>query len=76
VQTLQRSINTQLMTVEFLLLALALYGGVTLQEFAVILLVGLFSGTYSSIFIAASILVVWENREWQNWFRKPRQSQA
>jgi preprotein translocase subunit SecF len=76
VQTLQRSINTQLMTVEFLLLALALYGGVTLQEFAVILLVGLFSGTYSSIFIAASILVVWENREWQNWFRKPTQIQA
>ena len=48
----------------------------TLQEFAVILLVGLFSGTYSSIFIAASILVVWENREWQNWFRKPKESQA
>src|SRR3990172_901750 len=69
VQTLQRSINTQLMTVEFLLLALALFGGVTLQEFAVILLVGLFSGTYSSIFIAAPILVVWENREWRNWFR-------
>ena len=68
VQTLQRSINTQLMTVEFLLLALALFGGVTLQEFAVILLVGLFSGTYSSIFIAAPILVLWEKREWQNWF--------
>jgi preprotein translocase subunit SecF len=62
VQTLQRSINTQLMTVEFMLLALALFGGVTLREFAVILLVGLFSGTYSSIFIAASTLVVWENR--------------
>ena len=75
VQTLQRSINTQLMTVEFLLLALALFGGVTLQEFAVMLLVGLFSGTYSSIFIAASILVVWENREWKNWFRpKPREA--
>jgi preprotein translocase subunit SecF len=70
VQTLQRSINTQLMTVEFLLLALALFGGVTLQEFAVILLVGLFSGTYSSIFIAAPILVLWENKEWRNWFRR------
>jgi preprotein translocase subunit SecF len=69
VQTLQRSINTQLMTVEFLLLALALFGGVTLQEFAVILLVGLFSGTYSSIFIAAPILVLWEKEEWQTWFR-------
>ncbi len=62
VQTLQRSINTQLMTVEFMLLALALFGGVTLREFAIILLVGLFSGTYSSIFIAASALVVWENK--------------
>ncbi len=69
VQTLQRSINTQLMTVEFMLLALALFGGITLREFAVILLVGLFSGTYSSIFIAAPILVLWENKEWRNWFK-------
>jgi preprotein translocase subunit SecF len=68
VQTLGRSLNTQLMTVEFMLLALALFGGVTLREFAIILLVGLFSGTYSSIFIAAPTLVVWENREWRNWF--------
>jgi len=70
VQTLQRSINTQLMTVEFLLLALVMFGGVTLQEFASILLIGLLSGTYSSIFIAAPILVLWENREWKNWFRR------
>jgi preprotein translocase subunit SecF len=70
VQTLQRSINTQLMTVEFLLLALALFGGITLREFAIILLVGLFSGTYSSIFIAAPILVLWENQEWKNWFKR------
>lgn len=68
IQTLQRSINTQLMTVEFMLLALALFGGITLREFALILLVGLFSGTYSSIFIAAPILVVWEKREWKKWF--------
>lgn len=68
VQTLQRSINTQLMTVEFLLLALAMFGGVTLQEFASILLIGLLSGTYSSIFIAAPILVLWEKQEWKNWF--------
>ena len=69
IQTLQRSINTQLMTVEFLLLALAMFGGITLRQFAVVLLVGLMSGTYSSIFIAAPILVVWENREWKTWFR-------
>lgn len=70
VQTLQRSINTQLMTVEFLLLSLALFGGVTLRAFAIILLVGLFMGTYSSIFIAAPVLVIWENKEWRNWFRR------
>lgn len=70
VQTFQRSINTQLMTVEFLLLALALMGGATLREFSIILLVGLLSGTYSSIFIAAPILVLWENKEWRHWFRR------
>jgi preprotein translocase subunit SecF len=70
VQTLQRSINTQLMTVEFMLLSLALFGGVTLREFSIVLLVGLFSGTYSSIFIAAPILVAWENKEWKTWFKK------
>jgi preprotein translocase subunit SecF len=72
VQTLQRSINTQLMTVQFLLLALALFGGVTLREFAITLVVGLLSGTYSSIFIAAPILVVWEKREWRTWFGRNR----
>jgi preprotein translocase subunit SecF len=76
VQTLQRSINTQLMTVEFMLLALALFGGVTLREFAVILLVGLFSGTYSSIFIAAPLLVVWEKQEWKTWFRRGGRKEA
>lgn len=76
IQSLQRSINTQLMTVEYLLLALALFGGVTLREFSVILLVGLFSGTYSSIFIAAPILVVWENKEWKTWFKKNKPSEA
>jgi preprotein translocase subunit SecF len=70
VQTLQRSINTQLMTSEFMLLALALFGGVTLREFAIVLLVGLFMGTYSSIFIAAPFLVLWENQEWKKWFKR------
>ena len=62
VQTLDRSINTQL-TVMFTLLALALFGGETIRHFVVTLLVGVFSGTYSSIFNAAPILVVWENNE-------------
>jgi preprotein translocase subunit SecF len=69
VQTMDRSINTQL-TVMFTLFAMVLFGGVTIRHFVVILLVGVFSGTYSSIFNAAPILVVWENREWTKWFRR------
>jgi preprotein translocase subunit SecF len=67
VQTLDRSINTQL-TVMLTLLALLLFGGVTTRHFVTILLIGVFSGTYSSIFNAAPILVVWERREWRSWF--------
>ncbi len=69
VQTLDRSINTQL-TVMFTLFALALFGGESIRHFVIILLVGVFSGTYSSIFNASPILVVWENREWKNWFKR------
>jgi preprotein translocase subunit SecF len=69
VQTIVRSINTQL-TVMLTLLTLALFGGLTIRHFVVILLVGVFSGTYSSIFNASPILVVWENREWRSWFRR------
>ncbi len=76
VQTLDRSINTQL-TVMFTLFALALFGGVTIRHFVIILLVGVFSGTYSSIFNASPILVVWENQEWRHWFRRaPQEASA
>lgn len=75
VQTLDRSINTTL-TVLFTLFALALFGGVTTQHFIIILLVGMASGAYSSIFNAAAILVVWENREWQHWFSLRRRSSS
>jgi preprotein translocase subunit SecF len=68
-QTLDRSINTTL-TVLLTLFSLALFGGVTINHFVIILLVGMFSGAYSSIFNASPILVVWENREWRNWFRQ------
>jgi preprotein translocase subunit SecF len=69
-QTLTRSINTQLMTVDFMLLALAMFGGVTMREFAIALLIGMISGSYSSDFIAAPLLIVWENKEWKNWFHR------
>jgi preprotein translocase subunit SecF len=69
VQTLARSINTQL-TVMFTLLSLVLFGGSTIRHFVLILLIGVFSGTYSSIFNASPILVVWENKEWKTWFKR------
>jgi preprotein translocase subunit SecF len=69
IQTLDRSINTQL-TVMFTLLAMVLFGGVTIRHFVTILLLGVFSGSYSSIFNAAAILVVWEYREWRTWFSR------
>jgi len=71
VQTLDRSINTQL-TAFLTLLALALFGGASILHFVVTLIIGILSGTYSSIFNAAQILVVWENREWRWWFRRKR----
>ncbi|MBI2337792.1 protein translocase subunit SecF [Candidatus Daviesbacteria bacterium] len=61
VQTLGRSLNTSL-TVVFVLLALLLFGGESLRWFVVALLVGIISGTYSSIFNATALLVWWEER--------------
>jgi preprotein translocase subunit SecF len=54
------------------LLSLALFGGITIRHFVIILLVGVFSGTYSSIFNASPILVVWENREWRTWLHRKK----
>lgn len=61
-QTLVRSINTSL-TVIFTLLALVLFGGETIRTFVLALLIGVVSGTYSSIFNASQLLVSWERGE-------------
>jgi preprotein translocase subunit SecF len=75
VQTMVRSLNTSL-TVVFTLLALYLLGGETIKYFVLALLIGIVSGTYSSIFNASQIVVVWHNREIQRFFaRLRRQSQ-
>ena len=60
-QTLARSLNTSL-TVAFVLTALLLFGGVTIKWFVVALLIGIISGTYSSIFNAAALLTWWEEK--------------
>jgi preprotein translocase subunit SecF len=67
VQTLARSINTSI-TVMLTLFALFLFGGASIRSFVLALLVGILSGTYSSIFNASMLLVIWENREWRRLF--------
>ena len=60
-QTIGRSLNTSI-TVLLVLFALLLFGGESIRWFVVALMVGVASGTYSSIFNASPILVVWQ--EW------------
>ena len=62
VQTMARSLNTSL-TVLITLSALTLFGGTTIRTFTLALLIGIFSGTYSSIFNASMLLVIWERGE-------------
>jgi preprotein translocase subunit SecF len=58
-QTVARSINTTLTTV-LALLALLFFGGETIHYFILALTIGITSGAYSSIFIAAPLLILWE----------------
>ena len=61
-QTFGRSITTSL-TVVLTLLALLLFGGAAINDFVLALLIGIISGTYSSIFNASPLLVVWQHWE-------------
>ncbi len=60
-ETFVRSLNTSVVIV-LVLLALFLFGGASTRYFVLALLLGMVSGTYSSIFIAAPLLVTWQNR--------------
>jgi preprotein translocase subunit SecF len=64
-QTLTRSLNTSL-TVILTLVVLMLFGGVTIHTFVLALLIGITTGTYSSIFVASMLLVSWHFGE-LNW---------
>ena len=61
-EVLTRSLITGLSTV-FLIAVLLVFGGETLKDFAFAMMVGVASGTYSSIFIAAPVLTEWKERE-------------
>lgn len=56
-QTIARSINTSATTL-FTLLALYFFGGVTIREFVLAIIIGIVAGTYSSIFVAGTILSI------------------
>lgn len=75
IQTLGRSLNTTL-TAMIALTALLLFGGVTIGPFVVVLMIGFFIGTYSSIFIASQVLVIWDNGELTRFFRRRGASSA
>ena len=64
-QTLARSINTSLTTV-IVLVALFVLGGETTRHFIFVLIAGIIFGTYSSIFIASPLLVIWNNISQKN----------
>ncbi len=68
-QTLARSLNTSL-TLVFAILALMLMGGGAIQEFLWAMLIGTIAGTYSSICIAAQVLVSWEEGDIPRLFRR------
>jgi preprotein translocase SecF subunit len=61
-ETIHRSLATQLNAI-FIMIAILLFGGATIQQFIATLLVGMLSGTYSSMFTAVPLLVVWERGE-------------
>ena len=68
-ETLNRSIVTSLSTT-FVVLAILMFGGSTIRQFTAIILVGIISGTYSSIFNAVPVLVSWQYNEFANFFRR------
>ena len=68
-ETLHRSLATQLNAI-FILVAVLFFGGATMRQFIATLLIGLISGTYSSIFTAVPLLVVWEKGEVGAFFRR------
>ena len=63
VETLARSMNTSL-TVLITTLAILLFVGTTIQNFAIVLLIGNIVGAFDSVFVAPGLLVVWDKNEW------------
>ncbi|MSP78850.1 MAG: protein translocase subunit SecF [Dehalococcoidia bacterium] len=74
-QTLGRSINTSVTTLIVIVTLLAL-GGQTIESFLLILLIGIITGTYSSIFVASQMLIIWWKHELLGPFSRKRSAEA
>jgi preprotein translocase subunit SecF len=68
-QTIGRSLNTSL-TVVLTLTALILLGGDTIRDFLVLMLIGIVSCAYSSIFVASQLLVSWDEGDIPKLFKR------
>lgn len=64
VETLARTLNTTVTTL-FTILALLLFVGISIQNFVVVLLIGLVVGTFSSLYLAPLLLVTWQTKSWK-----------
>ena len=74
-ETIGRSLNTSL-TLLITLLALYLFGGATIREFLLVLLIGVVAGTYSSIAVASQVLISWEYGDIRRLFRRGQPATA
>ena len=74
-ETIGRSLNTSL-TLLITLSALFLFGGTTIREFLLVLLIGVVAGTYSSIAVASQVLISWEDGDVRWLFRRERKPAA
>ncbi len=73
-QTMGRSFNTSL-TLIFSIVALLLLGGDSIRDFLLVLLIGVSTGTYSSVFIASMFLVTWQQGDIPSLWRRMRGQQ-
>ena len=75
IETIGRSLNTSFTTF-LVLLAMLLIGGPSIRGLLLVVAIGVLVGTYSSVFIAAQFLVIWDRREFGNALRWMRRAPA
>jgi preprotein translocase subunit SecF len=73
VETLGRSLNTSI-TILITCIALLIFVGGSIQNFVVVLMMGIIAGTFDSVFVAPGLLVVWDKNEWGRFFGRKKSS--